>query len=289
MKSISALSRLKTSFAFPALLACCLGAYAQAKPAAEAPVKPDTVAPKINVDMLAQIKKAGKLRVGVSEAVPWAMHNKDGKWIGFSIDLARKVARDIGVEVEFHPTPFAYLIPDLLADQYDIIISGFFIKPDRALEVNFSEPYNTTDVMLAVNLKTTAGLQALDDFNNSKLKIGAVEGSAAEQMSSNLLPNAQIRAYSADKEMFGDLANGKLDAVAADSPGPQIVASAYPQMIGCPPGIKLSTFPSGFAVRRGDMDFVNFLNAWIAARTADQWLDSRKAYWFRTMEWSKNL
>jgi len=51
----------------------------------------------------------------------------------------------------------------------------------------------------------------------------------------------------------------------------------------------LGTFPAAFAVRRGDMDFVNYLNSWIAARSADKWFDSRRIYWFKTTDWAANL
>ncbi len=109
--------------------------------------------------MLAEIEKRGKLRVGITQIVPWAMHDKQGNLIGLSVDVARKLARDMGVEVEFHPVEFPYLISDLLADRYDIIISGFSIVADRALQINFSAPYYNTDVTLAANLKTAGGLE----------------------------------------------------------------------------------------------------------------------------------
>jgi polar amino acid transport system substrate-binding protein len=51
----------------------------------------------------------------------------------------------------------------------------------------------------------------------------------------------------------------------------------------------LGTFPAAFAVRRGDMDFVNYLNSWIAARRADKWISTRRKYWFKTTDWAANL
>jgi polar amino acid transport system substrate-binding protein len=247
------------------------------------------VAPRVNADMLADIVKSGKLRVGVAEIVPWAMHDKDGKLVGFSIDVARKLARDLGVQVEFHPVEFHYLISDLLADRYDIIVSGFSIEPARALLVNFSNPYNSTDVTLAANKKTAGSYTTLQEFNKPTLTIGALEGSTAEEMASKLLPEAQIKTYSSDSALFEDLTKGKLDASAADYPRPEMVAKIFSETISSPDGVKLSTFPSAFAVRRGNADFINFLNAWIASRTADEWLDGRRNYWFKSMDWAKNL
>ncbi len=124
------------------------------------------------IDMLARIKKSGKLRVGITEIVPWATHDKNGKLMGFSVDVARKLARDMRVEVEFYPDAFKYLIPDLLADRFDIIVSGFSIEPQRALLVNFSQPFNTTDVTLAANIKTAGQFTTLQEFNKPTLAIG---------------------------------------------------------------------------------------------------------------------
>ena len=112
--------------------------------------------PRTTTDTLAEIKKRGTLRVGVALIVPWAMHDKDGNLIGFEIDVAKKIARDLGVAVEFSPDEFHYLIPDLQADRFDLIISGMSITTNRAMQVNFSAPYNFVDLTFVAN-KQIAG------------------------------------------------------------------------------------------------------------------------------------
>jgi polar amino acid transport system substrate-binding protein len=294
MKTTRGLSlslRPLTSFLLLTALCCCNLDLQGQVPAAKATpaTSPSSVAPPTTDDMLARIKKSGKLRVGITEIMPWATHDKDGKLMGFSVDVARKLARDMGVEVEFHPDAFKYLVPDLLADKFDIIVSGFSIEPQRALLVNFSQPYNTTDVTIAANRKTAGQLSTLREFNKPTLTIGSLEGTTAEEMTSILLPEAQIKTYSTDADLFAALVKGKIDAAAADSPRPEIVAKFFPDKVSVPPGVKLATFPSAFAVRRGDMGFVNFLNSWIYSRTANDWLENRRTYWFKTTGWSKNL
>lgn len=292
-RSLITMTALRLRASVLLLSACFLPAlksHAQAAPSAgPAPVKNDTVAPRVTVDMLAEIEKRGKLRVGITQIVPWAMHDKQGNLIGLSVDVARKLARDMGVEVEFHPVEFPYLISDLLADRYDIIISGFSIVADRALQINFSAPYYNTDVTLAANLKTAGGLKTLQEFDKPTLRIGVLRATTAEEMTGRLLSEAQIKTYTDDGALFDDLVKGKLDAAVADSPRPELVAKFFPQSVTSPPGVKLSTFPTAFAVRRGDMDFVNYLNSWIASRTANQWLEERLAYWFKGTDWTKYL
>ena len=185
-------------------------------------------APRANGDLLREIKRSGKLRVGVSEIVPWATHDKDGNLVGFEIDVAKKLARDMGVEPEFYPEEFRYLIPDLLTGRFDIIVSGLSINASRALQLDFSAPYNTTDVTLVVNIKAAGSSPTLQSFNKDTATIGVLEGTTAEDLAGVALPNARTRTYTDDSRLFDDLIQGKLEAAVADSPRPEMVARLEP-------------------------------------------------------------
>ena len=248
-----------------------------------------SVAPRTTVDTLAEIKKRGKLRVGVSTIVPWAMHDKDGNLIGFEIDVAKKIARDLGVEVEFYPDEFRYLIPDLLDNRFDVIISNLSISTNRAMQVNFSAPYNSTDLSLIANRKLAGGFQTMADFDKPGVTIGVLDMSLAVDVTSNAFPNAQLKTYVEDGDLFQALLDGKISAAVADSPEPEIISKLYSDQVDLPATKDLATFPAAFATRRGDMDFINFLNSWIEARTVNQWLERRRNYWFKTTDWEKRL
>ena len=295
MKNSAVSASMQRVAALVVLLVCAMAAGAQETPAAPTPpVLPNTskeivVPDRSTVDLLAEIKKSGKLRVGIAEIVPWAMHDKDGKLVGFEVDVARKLARDMGVEAEFHPDEFRYLIPDLEANRFDIIIAGFSIEARRALVVNFSEPYNVTDVTIATSKKMGGELKAMEDFNKKGVKIGVVEGMTSEDLAALEFPKASIQTYTEDSALFTDLVAGKLAAAVADSPRLEILGKLYPDAVAVPDVAPLGTFPAAFAVRRGDMDFVNYLNSWIAARKADKWISTRRKYWFKTTDWAANL
>jgi polar amino acid transport system substrate-binding protein len=203
--------------------------------------------------------------------------------------VAKKLARDIGVEPEFYPEEFRYLISDLLAGRFDIIISGLSINLSRALQVDFSRPYNTTDVTLAANVKAASSLPTLKSFDKDSVTVGVLEGTTAEDLAGDALPNAKIRTYTDDEKLFDDLIQGRLEAAVADSPRTEIVAKLYPANVVCVCDTPLATYPAAFAVRRGNLEFVNFLNSWIEARTASKWLEERRTYWFKNTDWTKDL
>ena len=90
----------------------------------------------------------GTLRVGLATFVPWAMRDRNGDLIGFEVDVAKKLAGDMGVRVEFVPTAWEGIIQALVAGRFDVIISGMSITPERALVVDFTRPYSSSGYIL---------------------------------------------------------------------------------------------------------------------------------------------
>lgn len=87
---------------------------------------------------LVEVKERGTLRVGLSTFVPWAMRDKQGELVGFEVDVARRLAKDAGLKVEFIPTAWDGIIPALLAGKFDVIIGGLSITPERNMSVLFT-------------------------------------------------------------------------------------------------------------------------------------------------------
>lgn len=290
---------IKVSLIHLGLIFCVTTAAAQPPAQSSEPKSPGsagtikrddiTVAPRATEDTLAAIKQRGTLRVGVAKIVPWAMHNNKGELVGFEVDIAKKLARDMGVEVELYPVHFNHLIPDLLAGRYDIISSGLSIKADRALQVNFSRLYNETGLTLAASKKLAGAFKTTKDFNKPEVIVGVLATSTAEEVAARTLPHAKIKTYEEDAALFNDLIAGKIHAAISDSPRPELVAKHYADKVATPLAGQLASFPAAFAVRRGDMDFVNFLNSWIQARTANGWLEHRRQHWFKSSVWHKDL
>ena len=101
--------------------------------------------------VIESITKRGKMKVGMSTFVPWAMRDKKGELIGFEIDGAKKVAADLGVEIEFVPTAWSGIIPALIAGNFDVIIGGMSVTPKRNLTINFTAPYAHSGMGVVAN------------------------------------------------------------------------------------------------------------------------------------------
>lgn len=93
-----------------------------------------------------EIVKRGKIQIGVcTEAVPVCFLNDKQESVGFEIDLAKMLAERMGVELELVQVPGASRIQYLLAGKVDILIAFLGVTPERALQVDYSQPYFTSD------------------------------------------------------------------------------------------------------------------------------------------------
>ena len=238
---------------------------------------------------LEQVLKRGSLRVGMSTFVPWAMRNKTGKLIGFEIDVATRLARDMGVKVEFVPTKWDGIIPALLSGKFDVIIGGMGIRPDRNLKVNFSIPYDNTGMSMVAHKELAAGFNSLKDFNRTNVLLAARLGSTAVTAAKKFMPKAQLRMFDDESQAYQELLNGRVHAVVGSAPMPRFQALKYPERLFLPLKNNFTREPIGFALKKGDFDTVNYLNNWIRVVDAEGWLKERKHYWFETKDWESML
>ena len=238
---------------------------------------------------LEQVLKRGTFRVGMSTFVPWAMRDKTGKLIGFEIDVATRLASDMGVKVEFVPTKWDGIIPALLSGKFDVIIGGMGIRPDRNLKVNFSIPYDFTGMSIVAHKEMAAGFRSLKDFNRPDVLLAARLGSTAVTAAKKFMPKAQLRLFDDESQAYQELLNGRVHAVVGSAPMPRFQAIKYPERLFLPLQTNFTKEPIGFAVRKGDFDTLNYLNNWIRVVEAEGWLTERKHYWFETREWESIL
>ncbi len=238
---------------------------------------------------LETILKRGVLKVGMSTFVPWAMKDKEGQLIGFEIDVAKRLARDMGVKVQFVPTKWSGIIPALLTGKFDIIIGGMSIRPDRNLKVNFSIPYDYSGMSLVANKKLAQGFSRLEDFNKPEVLIAARLGTTAAKAAEKYFPRAQLKLFDDEAQAIQELLNGRVHAVVASAPLPAFKALEYPEQLFLPISGTFTKEPIGFAIRKGDPDFLNYLNSWIRVVEAEGWLQEKHHYWFETKNWEHLL
>jgi polar amino acid transport system substrate-binding protein len=236
-----------------------------------------------------QVLKRGVLRVGFDTFVPWAMKDKNGQYIGFEIDVATRLAKDMGVKIEFVPTKWDGIIPALLTGKFDVIIGGMGITTERNKKVNFTIPYEYSGMSIMANKKLASGFKSLDDFNKPDVVVAAKLGTTAAASVKKFLPKAEARLFGDESQVVQEILNDRVHAVVASAPMPAQQVVKNPDKLFLPLDENFTKEPIGFVIRKGDVDTLNFFNNWITRVEAEGWLKERMHYWFGTMDWEGQL
>ncbi len=240
-------------------------------------------------NLLDSIQKSGEIKIGVSIMPPWVMLDRDGKLIGFEIDIANQLAKDIGVKTVFKQYQWKQMIPALQKGEIDIIASGLSITPQRALKINYSMPYASSGYSLVTNLSLTKDFDSIKDLNNEKVYITAVKGTVSASLASKVFPKAKLDIRKTEKDASSAVINGMVHAFIAPSPIPQFISLKHSDAVDLPLKNPLLTTREAFAVNKGDQEILNFLNAWIIAHEADEWIESVHDYWFNSLKWQRQV
>ncbi|MFO1059088.1 MAG: transporter substrate-binding domain-containing protein [Dongiaceae bacterium] len=239
--------------------------------------------------VIEEIKKRGTIRVGLSTFVPWAMPDKKGQLVGFEVDVARKLAEEMGVKLETVPTSWDGIIPALIAGKFDVIISGMSITPQRNLTVNFTIPYENTETLVVINKKLGASIKTVEDLNKPDVILANRRGATTAVLAEKLFPNAQQLLFDEEGQTLQELINGKATAALASAPTPALWAAKYPDVLVAPDLPALQKTSEAFAVRKGDPDAINFFDNWILVHRDDGWLKERYDYWFKGRAWADQV
>lgn len=231
------------------------------------------------------IKQRGRLIVGLATFVPWAMLDKDGKLIGFEVDVATRLAADMGVGLELVNTPWDGIIPALLAGKFDMIISGMSVTAQRNLTVNFTEPYAYSGLRVVANRKLEGKITGLADLDSPTITLALRRGATPVTYAQQALPRARILQLDDEGAQLQELVSGRADAIIASEPLPSTAVADYPDQLFIPFDDLLNVSAEAIALRKGDPDALNFLNNWIAANWRNNFLQERNDHWFRTQAW----
>lgn len=230
-------------------------------------VQTETPAQAVNSDQVQAIIDRGVLRVGVKQDVPnFGFKNPDtGEFEGMEIDIARKIAQELGVDIEFTPVTAQTRGPLLDNEQVDMVIATFTITEERKLLYNFTSPYYTDAVGFLVN--KDSGIKTFKDLDGKN--IGVAQGSITRKLISDLADKHGISVTFAELGSYPELSVSlrahRTDAFSVD----QSILSGY---IGSQSELMDFSFSAsdyGIVTKLSNKDLNDYLNGLIETWTAD--------------------
>lgn len=210
---------------------------------------------------LESIKQKGKIVLGTSAdyppyEFPFIDENGVEQIVGFDIDIAKEIAKDLGVELVIKNLDFSGLLDALNSNSVDFILSGISPTEERKQSIDFSDIYYTANhVIVTLN----QNIKSLDDLAN--LTVGVQLGSIQDRLAQEHLKNSEIKTLLRIPELILELLSGKVDALIMEFP----VASQYqknnPELIIIDePKLNTSTNGSAVGIKKGQEELVAQIN-----------------------------
>lgn len=233
--------------------------------------------------LLERIAKRGTLRVGVfADRLPFVFVNRDGHLVGFDVEMAQLLARDLDVKVEFiEMKAVGPGIPDLLAnDVVDVVMTGFPVTAGRASQILHSEPYLDETLAFVVKdqlreqFSSWSGIRELGGF---PVLIPALPYFSDVVVSR--APALKLTVAASLKHIEEGLHHGTFDAVVLPAERGSVMSLLHPKYTVVVPAPGIVKIPLAYPVARRDHAFAAFLNTWIELKRRDGTIDALYSHW----------
>ncbi|MCJ8328130.1 MAG: transporter substrate-binding domain-containing protein [Campylobacterales bacterium] len=240
---------------------------------------------------LNKILERGVLRVGMEPGyMPFEMKDKKGRIIGYDVDMAKKMAKDMGVKLKLVPTAWDGIIAGLITDKFDLIMSGMTITQQRNLKVNFSDAYIVVGQTVMMNNKISA--KSAKDLDKKQYTIATKLGVTGEIATRKFFKNAKIITFETEADAVSEVLSGRADAMVYDQPYNVLFMSGKGKGRLIHLDTPLTYEPLGWAIRKGDPDFLNWLNNFLKQVKEDKVINfHEKLYkkWLVDTKWLKRV
>lgn len=213
-------------------------------------------------EKVAKIKESGKLILGTcADYPPYEFHkivNGKDEIVGLDVEIAKEIAKELGVKLEIKDMGFDGLIPSLKTGKIDLIISGMTPNEKRAKEVDFSKVYYKAVQKVLIRKEDKAKYKSVADLEGKK--VGAQTSSIQEEIAHKEVKDAKVSSLSKVTELVLALKTKKVDAVIVEGPVAKAYADKNNEIMISDMTVGDPDEGSAIAVKKGNSDMVEALN-----------------------------
>ncbi len=211
--------------------------------------------------LLDQIQKRGKLVVGMTlQFKPQMYRDEKNQPAGYDVELLKQMADDLKVQLDIQDQDFTGLIPALLANKVDIISVGLVGRPERAKTLWFSDPYVPYQQVVVV--PANSPVKDFQELNKQGNRITALTGSTAADLAKRLFPTATTVELDQQPALL-EVASGRAQGSIVEAYLAADFVRQNPQAKVLNPEKPFSLEFGQYAVPRGDLDWLMWVNSWL--------------------------
>ena len=230
---------------------------------------------------LNKILSNGVVRVGTTgDFNPMTVRDPASRsYKGFEIDAAKQLAKDLGVKVKFVATDWKTLIAGVVADKYDIVMSGTSMNVKRAKAVGYTLPYVYVGT-IPMTLKSNASkFQTWDDANKPGIKVAVILGTVFEEQAKAAFPKAQIVKVEAPANGYSEVLAGRADVTITSNVDASKLVQKYAKLTTFGDGELRNRRPLAYITAQNDYTWINFLNNWVTMKHTNGYFGTLAEKW----------
>ena len=230
--------------------------------------------------------RRGVLKVGTTPTyVPFEMTDKQGRIVGFEVDLLQAMSRALGVELELVAVPYTELLSGLMARKFDLIGSGMTVTQERNLKLNFSDSFIVVGQTVLLHPRLAGKVASIEDLDDAGYRIATTEGTTAEAAAQRFLGAARLSSFATPEEGVRQVVTGAADAFIHDAPY-NLIAMTRPENQALLVLEQPFTYePLAFGLKKGDYDSLNWINHFLNQVAQDGTYDRLYDKWFKDTDW----
>jgi cyclohexadienyl dehydratase len=232
---------------------------------------------------LHRVLESGVLRVGTTgDFRPMSFRDaKTNEYAGHDIEVARELAKDLGVKVEFVPTEWKTLINGIQTDKYDVAMSGISMNVDRAKVAAFTVPYMEFGTVPVVRKKDAAKFKGWNDLDKPNVTIATTLGTVFDQQAKEYFKTAKRKQVEAPAVSYQEVLAGRAEACITSNVEAASLVQTYPELAIVPVDRARSRRPASLLVAQDDVVWLNFLNQWITMKRSSEFFEGLQKKWLQ--------
>jgi proton glutamate symport protein len=237
--------------------------------------------PELTASTIAGIRRRGVLRVGFNpQVIPFSYRNARGELAGFDISYAYRLARDLGVAIEFVPFTWTSLAGDLMDHRFDVAMSGIYETDERIQTLLMSPPYFATPLALIVpSPRAEIFLDAGSVLSQPGLKLAVFDDPVLVPLSRRLFPNAQL-VIVPDYNHLPDTMD-RVDGAVWTLEQATAWAAEHDGFTAVAPDHISRPISTGFAMAPDSTELGGYVSQWLQLRADDGFRAEQIAYWLQ--------
>ncbi len=235
------------------------------------------LSPAVHADDLETVRSRDVLRVGISgDYQPFSLCSEQfTDCRGFDVDVAQRVATDLGVRLELVRFRWPELRADLSAGKFDVAMSGVTLRPERTLTATFTRPYTVAQaVVLVADRERFPSLAAVEQAG---VRVAVNAGGHLEQVARAHFQTATVQPTAKNLSLPDLVVTKQADALVTDSLEARHFLAAHPTLSALP---GFGRDRKVYVLRRADTTLREWLDTWLVAREDDGFLPTLRTHWF---------